>query len=157
MRTEIVEETKNMEPGYVGETYIYHYIEYRFMRPPKEVRITRYNDGIMDGQTERIIVIHSHNRFSKHVEPRIPHQKQLIKIPFDKNDLLQLYRGQIVDYAVEASDPVLRNAGISKKTINDLIDLKIAEHCNNLKDYYSDLRKIREREKMNNVRRRNER
>lgn len=95
MRTEIIEETKSMDPQCVGEAYVYHYIEYRFMRLPKEVRVTTYKGGPLDGQTEEVTIYHKDKRFADHVEPKLPHKKQLIKIPLKDIDFKAMYNQSV--------------------------------------------------------------
>lgn len=142
MRTEIIEETKNtLTDNFVGAEYVYHYIEYRFLKPPKEVRITKYRGGRYDGDIQRVEVIHKDERFSRHVQPRIPYKKQLLKIPFKPEDFVELYHGIVKNVEFEHEDNVLLKNGVSKETIENLYYMKIAEHYNKINEYYIDLDK----------------
>lgn len=142
MRTEIIEETKNtLTDNFVGAEYVYHYIEYKFLKPPKEVRITKYRGGRYDGDIQRVEVIHKDERFSRHVQPRIPYKKQLLKIPFKPEDFIELYRGIVKNIEFEHEDNVLLKNGVSKETIENLYYMKIAEHYNKINDYYIELAK----------------
>jgi len=142
MRTEIIEETKNtLSDNFVGAEYVYHYIEYRFLKPPKEVRITKYRGGRYDGYIQRVEVIHKDERFSRHVQPRIPYKKQLLKIPFKPEDFVELYHGIVENVEFEHEDNVLLKNGVSKETIENLYYMKIAEHYNKINDYYIELDK----------------
>lgn len=142
MRTEIIEETKNtLTDNFVGAEYVYHYIEYKFLKPPKEVRITKYRGGRYDGDIQRVEVIHKDERFSRHVKPRIPYKKQLLKIPFKPEDFIELYRGIVKNIEFEHEDNVLLKNGVSKETIENLYYMKIAEHYNKINDYYIELAK----------------
>ena len=136
MRTEVIEETKNMDPDFRGEEYVYHYIEYRFLKPPKEVRITKYKGGIYNGEIKKLIVIHENDRFSRHVEPKIPFKKQLIKIPFNTIDFVDLYRGDLDNVKIEHDDDILKKNGVPKETIDQLYYMKIADYYNKIKEYY---------------------
>lgn len=155
MRREVVEETKNMDSSVKGEEYVYHYIEYRLFKPPKEVRITKYNGGMYDGDTKQVVVIHKGERFSRHVKPKIPFKKQLIKIPFKSDDFAQLYGGNIETVNIDPDDAVLKKNGISKDIIEQLYYMKIADHYKEINDYYANLnkalaqeREVRERREM---------
>ena len=141
MRREVVEETKNMDSSVKGEEYVYHYIEYRLFKPPKEVRITKYNGGMYDGDTKQVVVIHKGERFSRHVKPKIPFKKQLIKIPFKLDDFAQLYGGNIETVNIDPDDAVLKKNGISKDIIEQLYYMKIADHYKEINDYYANLNK----------------
>lgn len=142
MRTEVIEETKNtLTDNFVGAEYVYHFIEYKFLKPPKEVRITKYRGGRYDGDIQRVEVIHKDERFSRHVKPRIPYKKQLLKIPFKPEDFIELYRGSIKNIEFEHEDNVLLKNGVSKETIENLYYMKIAEHYNKINDYYIELDK----------------
>lgn len=141
MRREIVEETKNMDSSVKGEEYVYHYIEYRLFKPPKEVRITKYNGGVHDGETKQVVVIHKGERFSLHVKPKIPFKKQLIKIPFKLDDFAHLYSGDIITVVIDRDDKVLKKNGISKDIIEQLYDMKIADYYKEINDYYVNLNK----------------
>lgn len=142
MRTEIIEETKNtLTDNFVGAEYVYHYIEYRFLKPPKEVRIMKYRGGRYDGHIQRVEVIHKDERFSRHVQPRIPYKKQLLKIPFKPEDFVELYHGIVENVEFEHEDNVLLKNGVSKETIENLYYMKIAEHYNKINEYYIDLDK----------------
>ena len=141
MRKEVVEETKNMDSSVKGEEYVYHYIEYRLFKPPKEVRITKYNGGMYDGDTKQVVVIHKGERFSRHVKPKIPFKKQLIKIPFKLDDFAQLYGGNIETVNIDRDDTVLKKNGISKDIIEQLYYMKIADYYKEINDYYVNLNK----------------
>lgn len=141
MRREVVEETKNIDSSVKGEEYVYHYIEYRLFKPPKEVRITKYNGGMYDGYTKQVVVIHKGERFSRHVKPKIPFKKQLIKIPFKLDDFAQLYSGNIETVNIDPDDAVLKKNGISKDIIEQLYYMKIADHYKEINDYYANLNK----------------
>ena len=141
MRREVVEETKNMDSSVKGEEYVYHYIEYRLFKPPKEVRITRYNGGMYDGDTKQVVVIHKGERFSRHVKPKIPFKKQLIKIPFKSDDFAHLYSGDIKTVDIDRDDAVLKKNGISKDIIEQLYYMKIADYYKEINDYYVNLNK----------------
>lgn len=142
MRTEVIEETKNtLTDNFVGAEYVYHFIEYKFLKPPKEVRITKYRGGRYDGDIQRVEVIHKDERFSRHVKPRIPYKKQLLKIPFKPEDFIELYRGSVKNIDFEHEDNVLLKNGVSKETIENLYYMKIAEHYNKINDYYIELDK----------------
>ena len=141
MRKEVVEETKNMDSSVKGEEYVYHYIEYRLFKPPKEVRITKYNGGMYDGDTKQVVVIHKGERFSRHVKPKIPFKKQLIKIPFKLDDFAQLYGGNIETVDIDRDDAVLKKNGISKDIIEQLYYMKIADYYKEINDYYVNLNK----------------
>lgn len=124
-----------------GEEYVYHYIEYRLFKPSKEVRITKYNGGRYDGETKQVVVIHKGERFSRHVKPKIPFKKQLIKIPFKPDDFAQLYSGNIETVDIDHDDAVLKKNGISKDIIEQLYDMKIAGYYKEINDYYANLNK----------------
>ena len=141
MRKEVVEETKNMDSSIKGEEYVYHYIEYRLFKPPKEVRITKYNGGMYGGDTKQVVVIHKGERFSRHVKPKIPFKKQLIKIPFKLDDFAQLYGGNIETVNIDRDDEVLKKNGISKDIIEQLYYMKIADYYKEINDYYVNLNK----------------
>lgn len=142
MRTEVIEETKNtLTDNFVGAEYVYHFIEYKFLKPPKEVRITKYRGGRYDGDIQRVEVIHKDERFSRHVKPKIPYKKQLLKIPFKPEDFIELYRGNVKNIEFEHEDNVLLKNGVSKETIENLYYMKIAEHYNKINDYYIELGK----------------
>lgn len=141
MRREVVEETKNMDSSVKGEEYVYHYIEYRLFKPPKEVRITKYNGGVYDGETKQVVVIHKGERFSLHVKPKIPFKKQLIKIPFKPDDFAHLYSGDIKTVDIDRDDEVLKKNGISKDIIEQLYYMKIAGYYKEINDYYVNLNK----------------
>lgn len=141
MRREVVEETKNMDSSVKGEEYVYHYIEYRLFKPPKEVRITKYNGGIYGGYTKQVVVIHKGERFSRHVKPKIPFKKQLIKIPFKLDDFAQLYGGNIETVDIDPDDAVLKKNGISKDIVEQLYYMKIADYYKEINDYYANLNK----------------
>lgn len=141
MRKEVVEETKNMDSSVKGEEYVYHYIEYRLFKPPKEVRITKYNGGIYGGYTKQVVVIHKGKRFSLHVKPKIPFKKQLIKIPFKLDDFAQLYSGNFETVNIDPDDAVLKKNGISKDIIEQLYYMKIADYYKEINDYYANLNK----------------
>lgn len=153
MRREVVEETKNMDSSVKGEEYVYHYIEYRLFKPPKEVRITRYNGGMYDGDTKQVVVIHKGERFSRHVKPKIPFKKQLIKIPFKSDDFAQLYGGNIETVNIDPDDAVLKKNGISKDIIEQLYYMKIAGYYKEINDYYVNLNKALAQEKEERERR----
>ena len=141
MRREVVEETKNMDSSVKGEEYVYHYIEYRLFKPPKEVRITKYNGGMYDGDIKQVVVIHKGERFSRHVKPKIPFKKQLIKIPFKSDDFAHLYSGDIKTVDIDRDDEVLKKNGISKDIIEQLYYMKIAGYYKEINDYYVNLNK----------------
>ena len=141
MRKEVVEETKNMDSSVKGEEYVYHYIEYRLFKPPKEVRITKYNGGMYDGDTKQVVVIHKGERFSRHVKPKIPFKKQLIKIPFKLDDFAQLYSGNIETVNIDPDDAVLKKNGISKDIIEQFYYMRIADYYKEINDYYVNLNK----------------
>ena len=141
MRTEVIEETKNMDFSVKGEEYVYHYIEYRLFKPPKEVRITKYNGGRYHGDIQKVEVIHKGERFSRHVKPKIPFKKQLIKIPFKPEDFIELYRGNVETVNIDHDDAVLEKNGVSKDTIEQLYYMKIADHYKEINDYYVELNK----------------
>lgn len=141
MRREVVEETKNMDSSVKGEEYVYHYIEYRLFKPPKEVRITKYNGGIYDGDIQKVEVIHKGERFSRHVKPKIPFKKQLIKIPFKPEDFVQLYSGNVETINIDHDDAVLEKNGVSKDAIQELYYMKIADHYKEINEYYAELNK----------------
>ena len=141
MRREVVEETKNIDSSVKGEEYVYHYIEYRLFKPPKEVRITKYNGGMYDGDTKQVVVIHKGERFSRHVKPKIPFKKQLIKIPFKLDDFAQLYGGNIETVDIDPDDAVLKKNGISKDIVEQLYYMKIADYYKEINDYYANLNK----------------
>ena len=141
MRKEVVEETKNMDSSVKGEEYVYHYIEYRLFKPPKEVRITKYNGGMYNGDIKQVVVIHKGERFSRHVKPKIPFKKQLIKIPFKLDDFAQLYSGNIETVNIDPDDAVLKKNGISKDIIEQLYYMKIADYYKEINDYYVNLNK----------------
>ena len=153
MRREVVEETKNMDSSVKGEEYVYHYIEYRLFKPPKEVRITKYNGGMYDGDTKQVVVIHKGERFSRHVKPKIPFKKQLIKIPFKLDDFAQLYSGNIETVNIDRDDAVLKKNGISKDIIEQLYYMKIAGYYKEINDYYANLNKAHAQEKEERERR----
>lgn len=155
MRTEVIEETKNMDFSVKGEEYVYHYIEYRLFKPPKEVRITKYNGGRYNGDIQKVEVIHKGERFSRHVKPKIPFKKQLIKIPFKPEDFVQLYSGNVETINIDHDDAVLEKNGVSKDTIQELYYMKIADHYKEINEYYVELnktlaqeREVRERREM---------
>ena len=141
MRREVIEETKNIDSSVKGEEYVYHYIEYRLFKPPKEVRITKYNGGMYDGDTKQVVVIHKGERFSRHVKPKIPFKKQLIKIPFKPDDFAQLYGGNIETVNIDPDDAVLKKNGISKDIVEQLYYMKIADYYKEINDYYANLNK----------------
>ena len=141
MRTEVIEETKNMDFSVKGEEYVYHYIEYRLFKPPKEVRITKYFGGRYHGDIQKVEVIHKGERFSRHVKPKIPFKKQLIKIPFKPEDFIELYRGNVETVNIDHDDAVLEKNGVSKDTIEQLYYMKIADHYKEINDYYVELNK----------------
>jgi hypothetical protein len=141
MRTEVIEETKNMDFSVKGEEYVYHYIEYRLFKPPKEVRITKYNGGRYHGDIQKVEVIHKGERFSRHVKPKIPFRKQLIKIPFKPEDFVELYRGNVETVNIDHDDAVLEKNGVSKDTIEQLYYMKIADHYKEINEYYAELNK----------------
>lgn len=141
MRTEVIEETKNMDFSVCGEEYVYHYIEYRLFKLPKEVRITKYKGGRYSGDIQKVEVIHKGERFSRHVKPKIPFKKQLIKIPFKPEDFVQLYSGNVETINIDHDDAVLEKNGVSKDTIEELYYMKIADHYKEINEYYADLNK----------------
>ena len=141
MRTEVIEETKNMDFSVKGEEYVYHYIEYRLFKSPKEVRITKYNGGRYNGDIQKVEVIHKGERFSRHVKPKIPFKKQLIKIPFKPEDFVQLYSGNVETINIDHDDAVLEKNGVSKDTIEELYYMKIADHYKEINEYYAELNK----------------
>ena len=124
-----------------GEEYVYHYIEYRLFKPPKEVRITKYNGGRYNGDIQKVEVIHKGERFSRHVKPKIPFKKQLIKIPFKPEDFVQLYSGNVETINIDHDDAVLEKNGVSKDTIQELYYMKIADHYKEINEYYAELNK----------------
>lgn len=124
-----------------GEEYVYHYIEYRLFKPPKEVRITKYNGGRYHGDIQKVEVIHKGERFSRHVKPKIPFKKQLIKIPFKPEDFIELYRGNVETVNIDHDDAVLEKNGVSKDTIEQLYYMKIADHYKEINEYYAELNK----------------
>ena len=130
-----------MDSSVKGEEYVYHYIEYRLFKPPKEVRITKYNGGMYDGDTKQVVVIPKGERFSRHVKPKIPFKKQLIKIPFKLDDFAQLYSGNIETVNIDPDDAVLKKNGISKDIIEQLYYMKIADYYKEINDYYVNLNK----------------
>ena len=141
MSTEVIEETKNMDFSVKGEEYVYHYIEYRLFKAPKEVRITKYNGGRYNGDIQKVEVIHKGERFSRHVKPKIPFKKQLIKIPFKPEDFVQLYSGNVETINIDHDDAVLEKNGVSKDTIEELYYMKIADHYKEINEYYAELNK----------------
>lgn len=153
MRREVVEETKNMDFSVKGEEYVYHYIEYRLFKPPKEVRITKYSGGMYDGETKQVVVIHKGERFSRHVKPKIPFKKQLIKIPFKSDDFAHLYSGDIKMVDIDRDDAVLKKNGISKDIIEQLYYMKIADYYKEINDYYVNLNKALAQEREERERR----
>ena len=153
MRREVVEETKNMDSSVKGEEYVYHYIEYRLFKPPKEVRITKYNGGMYDGETKQVVVIHKGERFSRHVKPKIPFKKQLIKIPFKLDDFAHLYSDDIKTVDIDRDDAVLKKNGISKDIIEQLYYMKIADYYKEINDYYVNLNKALAQEREERERR----
>ena len=153
MRTEVIEETKNMDFSVKGEEYVYHYIEYRLFKPPKEVRITKYNGGRYNGDIQKVEVIHKGERFSRHVKPKIPFKKQLIKIPFKPEDFVQLYSGNVETVNIDHDDAVLEKNGVSKDTIEQLYYMKIADHYKEINEYYAELNKTLAQERAERERR----
>lgn len=153
MRTEVIEETKNMDFSVKGEEYVYHYIEYRLFKPPKEVRITKYNGGRYNGDIQKVEVIHKGERFSRHVKPKIPFKKQLIKIPFKPEDFVELYSGNIETVNIDHDDAVLEKNGVSKDTIEQLYYMKIADHYKEINEYYAELNKTLAQERAERERR----
>lgn len=153
MRTEVIEETKNMDFSVKGEAYVYHYIEYRLFKPPKEVRITKYNGGVYNGDIQKVEVIHKGERFSRHVKPKIPFKKQLIKIPFKPEDFVELYSGNIETVNIDHDDAVLEKNGVSKDTIEQLYYMKIADHYKEINEYYAELNKTLAQEREERERR----
>ena len=153
MRTEVIEETKNMDYSVKGEEYVYHYIEYRLFKPPKEVRITKYNGGRYNGDIQKVEVIHKGERFSRHVKPKIPFKKQLIKIPFKPEDFVQLYSGNVETVNIDHDDAVLEKNGVSKDTIEQLYYMKIADHYKEINEYYAELNKTIAQERAERERR----
>lgn len=153
MRTEVIEETKNMDFSVKGEEYVYHYIEYRLFKPPKEVRITKYNGGIYDGDIQKVEVIHKGERFSRHVKPKIPFKKQLIKIPFKPDDFIQLYSGNLATVNIDHDDAVLAKNGVSKDTIEQLYYMRIADYYKEINEYYATLNKSLAQERAERERR----
>lgn len=153
MRTEVIEETKNMDFSVKGEEYVYHYIEYRLFKPPKEVRITKYNGGRYNGDIQKVEVIHKGERFSRHVKPKIPFKKQLIKIPFKPEDFVQLYSGNVETINIDHDDTVLEKNGVSKDTIQELYYMKIADHYKEINEYYAELNKTLAQEREERERR----
>lgn len=153
MRTEVIEETKNMDFSVKGEEYVYHYIEYRLFKPPKEVRITKYNGGRYNGDIQKVEVIHKGERFSRHVKPKIPFKKQLIKIPFKPEDFVQLYSGNVETINIDHDDAVLEKNGVSKDTIQELYYMKIADHYKEINEYYAELNKTLAQEREERERR----
>ena len=153
MRTEVIEETKNMDFSVSGEEYVYHYIEYRLFKPPKEVRITKYKGGRYSGDIQKVEVIHKGERFSRHVKPKIPFRKQLIKIPFKPEDFVQLYSGNVETVNIDHDDAVLEKNGVSKDTIEQLYYMKIADHYKEINEYYAELNKSRAQERAERERR----
>jgi len=153
MRTEVIEETKNMDFSVSGEEYVYHYIEYRLFKPPKEVRITKYKGGKYSGDIQKVEVIHKGERFSRHVKPKIPFRKQLIKIPFKPEDFVQLYSGNVETINIDHDDAVLEKNGVSKDTIEELYYMKIADHYKEINEYYAELNKSRAQERAERERR----
>lgn len=139
MRTEIIEETKSMDPQCVGEAYVYHYIEYRFMRLPKEVRVTTYKGGPLDGQTEEVTIYHKDKRFADHVEPKLPHKKQLIKIPLKDIDFKAMYN-QSVKKVTETEDPCLKKYSVPKDVCDNLALMNIIQHYNDIDKQYRELK-----------------
>lgn len=130
-----------MDFSVCGEEYVYHYIEYRLFKPPKEVRITKYKGGRYSGDIQKVEVIHKGERFSRHVKPKIPFKKQLIKIPFKPEDFVQLYSGNVEIINIDHDDAVLEKNGVSKDTIEELYYMKIADHYKEINEYYADLNK----------------
>lgn len=136
-----------------GEEYVYHYIEYRLFKPPKEVRITKYKGGKYSGDIQKVEVIHKDERFSRHVKPKIPFKKQLIKIPFKPDDFVQLYSGNVETINIEHDDAILEKNGVSKDTIEELYYMKIADHYKEINEYYAELNKSRAQERAERERR----
>ena len=136
-----------------GEEYVYHYIEYRLFKPPKEVRITKYNGGRYNGDIQKVEVIHKGERFSRHVKPKIPFKKQLIKIPFKPEDFVQLYSGNVETINIDHDDAVLEKNGVSKDTIQELYYMKIADHYKEINEYYAELNKTLAQEREERERR----
>lgn len=130
-----------MDSSVRGEEYVYHYIEYRLFKLPKEVRITKYKGGRYSGDIQKVEVIHKGERFSRHVKPKIPFKKQLIKIPFKPEDFVQLYSGNVETINIDHDDAVLEKNGVSKDTIEELYYMKIADHYKEINEYYADLNK----------------
>lgn len=130
-----------MDFSVCGEEYVYHYIEYRLFKLPKEVRITKYKGGRYSGDIQKVEVIHKGERFSRHVKPKIPFKKQLIKIPFKPEDFVQLYSGNVETINIDHDDAVLEKNGVSKDTIEELYYMKIADHYKEINEYYADLNK----------------
>lgn len=136
-----------------GEAYVYHYIEYRLFKLPKEVRITKYNGGRYNGDIQKVEVIHKGERFSRHVKPKIPFKKQLIKIPFKPDDFIQLYSGNVETVNIDHDDAVLEKNGVSKDTIEQLYYMKIADHYKEINEYYAELNKTLAQEREERERR----
>ena len=136
-----------------GEEYVYHYIEYRLFKAPKEVRITKYNGGRYNGDIQKVEVIHKGERFSRHVKPKIPFKKQLIKIPFKPEDFVQLYSGNVETVNIDHDDAVLEKNGVSKDTIEQLYYMKIADHYKEINEYYANLNKTLAQEREERERR----
>ena len=142
-----------MDLSVKGEEYVYHYIEYRLFKPPKEVRITKYNGGRYNGDIQKVEVIHKGERFSRHVKPKIPFKKQLIKIPFKPEDFVQLYSGNVETVNIDHDDAVLEKNGVSKDTIEQLYYMKIADHYKEINEYYVELNKTLAQERVERERR----
>ena len=140
MKRVVIEETTNLTG--VGEAIVYHYIDYSFFHCPTEVRFTRYRGGRLDGMTEKYVVIHSNERFSRNVKPKIPFKKRLINIPImDKKEFDMLYAHIAETVIIDYNDPLLKSNNIPKKVIENIVDMKIAEHFYKLNEYYAIVRR----------------
>ena len=106
-----------------------------------------------DGETKQVVVIHKGERFSRHVKPKIPFKKQLIKIPFKLDDFAHLYSDDIKTVDIDRDDAVLKKNGISKDIIEQLYYMKIADYYKEINDYYVNLNKALAQEREERERR----
>ena len=123
----------------MGEAYIYHYIEYKFLHLPKEVRITKYKGGPLDGEVEEVTVYHKNKRFAKHVDPMLPYKKQLIKIPLSNKDFTNLYKGDIKKIT-EHDDECLKKLNLPKNVRESVAISNILAHYSEINRKYAELK-----------------
>lgn len=92
--------------------------------------------------TEKYVVIHSNERFSRNVKPKIPFKKRLINIPImDKKEFDMLYAHIAETVVIDYNDPLLKSNNIPKNVIENMVDMKIAEHFYKLNEYYAIVRR----------------